>query len=296
MLIYAVVGVFVIAPALMFSMGFWRGSASSGSKSLNWKMVLGSALCCSIAFNLIFFIQEVGLVLPKAFTPGLTPTLFHNNHSWIGDHDLAYLFQGTGALATLITGVFSYYLVKSNYLHSVGGKLFFWWMAYHGIFMALPQVVIGAINPYNDVGMAMDYFNLSQGVKTALAWAAILVMPLCAMMLASPILSLVSDKNLVSDGKARSLFIWQVISLPALISIFLIVPFRVPREWIEVIVLPVIVLFAGVIWVQASGWKVNNPRIVPDLKPLSLRMLLLSALGLLLIFQVILRPGITLGG
>jgi hypothetical protein len=65
----------------------------------NWTLTINSALLYALAFNLTFFIQELFLVLPKALTPGLRPTLFHNNHTWQGDNPLANLLQGTGALA-----------------------------------------------------------------------------------------------------------------------------------------------------------------------------------------------------
>ena len=32
-----------------------------------------SAIVCALAFSLTFFIQELGLVLPKALVPGLDP-------------------------------------------------------------------------------------------------------------------------------------------------------------------------------------------------------------------------------
>ena len=44
-------------------------------------------------------------MLPKALTPGVRPTLFHNNHGWEGENPLTSLFQGTGALAILLSGV-----------------------------------------------------------------------------------------------------------------------------------------------------------------------------------------------
>src|ERR1700733_13788686 len=68
----------------------------------DWALAITSALLYALAFNLIFFIQELFLVLPKAFTPGLRPTLFHNNHRWEGDNSLASLFQGTGALGIFL--------------------------------------------------------------------------------------------------------------------------------------------------------------------------------------------------
>jgi hypothetical protein len=39
------------------------------------RLTLSSALLYSLAFNLTFFIQELLLVVPKALTPGLHPTL-----------------------------------------------------------------------------------------------------------------------------------------------------------------------------------------------------------------------------
>ena len=68
----------------------------------NWKQSVASALLYALAFNLVFFVQGFFLVLPKTFTPGLRPTLFHNNHTWEGDSPLAKLYQGTGALVLLL--------------------------------------------------------------------------------------------------------------------------------------------------------------------------------------------------
>src|SRR5690606_31595501 len=133
--------------------------AESRHPSRDWTLPVCSALLYTLAFNLIFFIQELFLVVPKALTPGLRPTLFHNNHGWEGDHSLASLFQGTGALATLIVGLGCTLLLRRGH----GGpalRLFLFWMAFAGIFMALPQVVIGAISPASDVGMAMEYLQL----------------------------------------------------------------------------------------------------------------------------------------
>ena len=128
----------------------------------NWRLSINSALLYALAFNLIFFIQELFLVLPKALTPGLRPTLFHNNHSWQGENPLASLFQGTSALAIFLTAVACALLLRRRPDRSVALRLFLIWMAYNGFFQSLPQVVIGAINPQNDVGMAMDYLGLSR--------------------------------------------------------------------------------------------------------------------------------------
>lgn len=299
MLLYALLLVFIIAPALLGLASLYRDQialspeAVTPTNQIQWRLILGSALYCCIAFNLTFFIQEIGLVFPKAFTPGLTPTLYHNDHSWDGEHNLAYLFQGTGALATVASGLISFYLVQSERLKSVGSRLFFLWMAYCGIFMALPQVVIGALNPYNDVGMAMDYFNLTTASKNFLALVAILLMPALAMMLTRPFLSLVAEQVSTSTRGSCSRFIAQIVSLPALLAVVLIIPYRIPREWVEVLILPVIVLFLGTVWIQANAWRLTNTKASSELKPLSLKTAGLWALLLLLIFHITLRPGVT---
>ncbi len=69
------------------------------------KMILASALFCRLAFNLVFFVQELLLTLPKAFVPGVHVSLYHNNHNWTGDAPILPLLQGTGTVADLVMGV-----------------------------------------------------------------------------------------------------------------------------------------------------------------------------------------------
>ena len=90
----------------------------------SWRWAAASTLVYVVAFNLTFFLQELFLVLPKALTPGLRPTLYHNNHVWEGTNPLASLFQGTGALATLSVGVFCLWLLRRPRPRSGGARQF----------------------------------------------------------------------------------------------------------------------------------------------------------------------------
>lgn len=96
----ALAGVFVRCPPEQT-----QAHLSPASITPAWPLVVNSAVVYALSSNLIFFIQELSLVLPKAMTPGLRPTLFHNNHTWSGDNPLAPLLQGTGVLAIMITGL-----------------------------------------------------------------------------------------------------------------------------------------------------------------------------------------------
>src|SRR3546814_11289667 len=89
------------------------------------------------------------------------PTHYHNNHVWEGDHPLASLFQGTGALAIFITGVLFALLLRYRPGRPVPAQLLLIWMTYHGLLQSLPQVAAGAISEGNDVGMAMDLLGVS---------------------------------------------------------------------------------------------------------------------------------------
>ena len=72
----------------------------------NYAVIINSAVMYALAFNIIFFLQEVFLVLGKKIL-GLKAFLYHNNHEWIGEHPMTSLMQGSGALAIFLIGLIS---------------------------------------------------------------------------------------------------------------------------------------------------------------------------------------------
>ena len=267
-------------------------AAPEPSKPWNWTLTISSALLYALAFNVTFFIQELFLVLPKALTPGLRPILFHNNHTWEGENPLASLFQGTGALAILLTGVACALLLRRGLGRSSTTRLFLIWMAYHGFFQALPQVVVGALSPYNDVGMAMNYLGLDTTSKATAALVALFAIPLAALWLLPPLLSLAEDPTCIASARARTRFVFRVATLPALTAILLIIPFRVPRELVEVVIVPVVVTVIGIAWLQAGAWRVSGLTTVGGSSVGSIAYPLGALLILLVLFQLLLRPGV----
>lgn len=251
--------------------------------------VIVSTLACTLAFNLTFFIQELFLVLPKALTPGLEPTLFHNNHAWTGSHPLAELFQGTGAAATLLSATLCAALLARGAGRTLASRLFLLWMTYCGFMMALPQLVVGALSGASDLGRALGYLQVHSAARLALALLALAAMPWIAWRLARGFLAL--SASMPGSAGLRSGWLLRVVTLPALLSVALIVPFRVPREVIEVIVVPFAVMVAGVPWMQASAaWHtavVSRPA-----RDGGLAVVLVATLVLLALFQGVLRRGI----
>lgn len=281
------------APLLVGLIGWWRGRAHPHQfgDAWPWPCTIGSALLFTLAFNLTFFIQELFLVVPKALTPGLRPILYHNNHSWSGGHPLASLFQGTGALAILISGVLCGWLLTRGVARSFASRLFLIWMTYCGVLMALPQVVAGALNPGSDVGMAMEYLRLSPATRTAAAVCALAAIPAVTAWLTVHVLRLAEQGSTAGGARDRSRFVLRLATLPALLAIPLILLFRIPRELIEVVAPPVVVVLIGVTWMQAWAWWISasGAGMAPSLQ---LRTLTLATLALLLVFQFVLRPGI----
>ena len=255
----------------------------------DWKLPVASALLFTLAFNLTFFLQELFLVLPKAMTPGLQPTLYHNNHGWTGENPLADLFQGTGALATLLCGLVCMGLLSRGHARSATLRLFLFWMGYCGCLMALLQCVVGAISAGSDVGMAMDYLHLGATTKMFLAIVALVAIASIALWLVRRL------PDAVGGGSERfgspSRLVLLVVTLPALAAVALIVPFRIPREPIEVVVVPLAVVVVGVAWMQAGAWRIR-PVSGNGARAVSIAYPFVAALLLLAFFQVVLRPGI----
>jgi hypothetical protein len=155
----------------------------------------------------------------------------------------------------------------------------------------LPQVVLGAFNPRNDVGMVMQYLHLGAATRTSAAIVALTVMPLIAAWLARQVLRLASPDQL-ANGRALARFMFSAATLPALIAIPLIIAFRVPRNVIEVVVVPVVVTVVGVTWIQAgASWLRAEPAGTGALRP-SIAVPLAAVLILLLMFHLVLKPGI----
>jgi len=293
----ALVMVLVVGPLLLGLSGVRharRGGATSPEPAVpwNWKQTIRSALLYTLAFNLTFFIQELFLVLPKALIPGVRATLFHNSHHWTGGDPLTSLFQGTGALAIFLSGLVCALLLRRRSPRSSTPRLFLIWMAYNGLLQALPQVVIGAVDPENDVGMAMHYLGLRSTARTAAALAALALIPAAALWLTPHLLSTAEQPAQLSSVRARTRFMFHIATLPGLIALALIIPFRVPRELTEVVGPPVVVTLVGMVWIQAGAWRFDRVSPQGEAGTGAIACLVTAVLVLLLVFQLLLRPGI----
>ena len=255
---------------------------------MGWEPVIHSMLAYVLAFNITFFIQELFLVLPKSMVPGLTATLYHNNHEWTGLAPVAELYQGTGALAILLSGLIFSTIAATRKKPS----FFVLWMAFNGLFQSLPQFVVGAIAPGNDMGRAYDYLGIGTAGETLLALAALAAMPLAGVWLGRRFLAAAWDERQLGSYCCRFGFLLRIAGLPALAALPIIILFRVPRELVEVLAPPVLVPLFGYGWLQLAAFKPAGAK-ARGVRPESVMPLLVAGAALLAFFQLVLRPGIT---
>jgi hypothetical protein len=243
---------------------------------------IASVLLSALAFNLTFIWQELWLVIPKALTPGLHPILFHNNHTWTGQNPLAELLQGTGAAATFVSGML--FAGALAYARSVSAtwRLFFYWMAFQGLYQFLVQIMIGTVLPGNDVGRALSYLALGGNAKLFLLMSAILGMALAGLWLA-PRFPEGRDQTSIAIGSAI---------FSAIVSVLLIVPFRLPRSPIEVVVVPLIINWIGSGWIALGAGLTRAKKDSIASAAAGLWGPALALCVTLLVFQTVLRVGI----
>jgi hypothetical protein len=273
-----VIGIAPVATAVFLKRG-------GGEWSVRTALV--STLLCALCFCLTFLWQEIWLVIPKALTPDLHPTLYHNDHAWSGENPIAELLQGSGAVATLASGLVFLMVSMRAERATPTWRLFFFWMAFQGLFQALTQLVIGTLLAGNDVGRALAYLGVDGIAKAVLFACAVL-----AMYCAGRALARIYPTASVA-GAERSLGFAAVVFVPALLSIALIIPFRIPREAIEVVLIPLIVNGLGAAWLIAGAVSARaQGGSDPGASPKSIGPAL-SLCGLLAFFQLVLRPGIS---
>ncbi len=246
-----------------------------------------STLLCALCFCLTFLWQEIWLVIPKALTPDLHPTLYHNDHSWSGDDPIAELLQGSGALGTLASGLAFLSVSMGAHRAPPTWRLFFFWMAFQGLFQALTQLLVGTLLAGNDVGRALAYLGVGGVANTVLFACAVL-----AMYCAGKALARIYPMASVA-GAERSREFAAAVFIPALLSVALIVPFRIPREAIEVVLIPLIVNGLGAAWLIAGAVSTRAQRGTDDGALLRFTSPAISLCVLLAFFQLVLRPGIS---
>ncbi len=255
------------------------------------RFVIASTLFAALGFNLIFFGQELMLTLPKAFVPGIHVWLYHNNHHWEGDAPILSLLQGTGGLTDLILGLVFAGLLSAASARSMTTRLFLFWMAFQGLYQGLSQIVIGALLPGNDMGMAFVYLGFSPAVKKVALALGLFLSVAAGFWLARAAIRLFGTAAETLTPGGRIGFLFRTVMVPALVAGPILIPFRMPRDNIELFIFPTMLMLFGALWVLiGAGFCPTAAR--PARPSPSLAVPLAALVVVLLVFQLVLRPGI----
>lgn len=255
-----------------------------------WFLVLNSAVLYALAYNLIFFIQELFLALGKYWL-GLKAVLYHNNHNWYGSHPNDSLAQGYGALAIFICGLIFSVLFFSMRGSRGWGKVLVFWLAFQGLIQSLPQFATAVVDKETDTGQAFTWLGWSDTTGYLLMAGGIFLVVVIALSSSRLLLELAPTNANVTHPKRRFGYLFRGAFLAGLIGIALIFPFRIPP--MDRALAPVLVTMISVPWIFANAWRVKevktrrnvvNERILWT--PVFILLILLA------VFQLVLAPGV----
>ncbi len=285
----------LVVPLVWGSYGYFKtrkvsNNALPADRRSATNLIINSAVLYALAFNIIFFIQELFLALGKRWL-GLKATLYHNNHNWEGNHPMESLAQGYGAASIFVAGLLFLFIAYQTKRSDHWSHVFILWLAFQGLAQSIPQFITGKVAADTDTGQAFTYLGIGEGLGILISIAGIIAMLYLCMLFSKYFLRLAPTVQAVSTASARSGYLFRIAVLASLIGIVLIIPFRI-MPWDRAIA-PVMVTLISIPMVFAHGWRVSitetiNSRIHHKILTVPVVLLLI----LLLIFQLVLAKGV----
>ena len=282
----------LLIPILWGLYGFikTRGGAKNKINYPGFALIINSAVLYALAFNIIFFIQELFLALGKRWL-GLKAVLYHNNHNWYGEHPMDDLAQGYGAVAIFITAIICFIIARTMKQSTHWLQLFFLWMAFEGFAQSIPQFITAFMAPDTDTGQAFDYLGLSQTTGFIISITGIVLMLLIGSLFSKYLLQLAPSNFITENASSRFGYLSRIALLASVIGIILIIPFRI-MPW-ERASAPVFVTLLSIPMVFAHAWKVKPQQTVNNNVNKEIAFLpIILLIIVLLIFQLVLAKGV----
>ncbi|MDC8002489.1 hypothetical protein POV27_00365 [Aureisphaera galaxeae] len=283
-------GILVLGPIIWGINNVVRSRKEGKSKAGNLFWVLiNSAVLYAIAYNLIFFFQELFLVLGKKYL-GLTAYLYHNNHGWDGTHEMETLMQGTGAFGIFVMGLLFLGLLFFFRIKNAVWRLLHVWLLFHALVQSLYQVTVAYFAPESDVGQAFGYLKISGSWLMVFSIVSIIIMIGVCLWLSRFFLGYVREEERVSMGQRLRFFRFMVFG-GALVGSLIVLLFRVP-PWGQA-VFPFLILLTVVPWIWAASGLPKKATYFPNRLNSSLQWKpLVFLIALLAVFRLILETGI----
>jgi len=292
MIIQIFMGLLLLGPIVWGVLNLVRFKGiTAANRVANYATIINSAVLYALAFNIIYFLQELFLVLGKKAL-GLKVLLYHNDHNWLGEHPKMLLMQGLGALAIFLIGLISLFAYK--YISDSKGtwKLLLLWMAFQGLVQSIPQVMIAALDPETDVGEALvGYLKLDQTLLTLFGVVCAIALGLICIYFSRLFLGFGADTVDYGNPRAKLKYIRFIAVGAALIGSILVVPFKIPP--MRHTIAPFMVFIFSIPWVWTSaGLDVTVRPVLNGIDKKVYRLPIVFLILLLLFFQLILAKGV----
>lgn len=287
----------LVVPLIWGSYGFFKTRSESNTTLATDRrsaavLIINSAVLYALAFNIIFFIQELFLALGKRWL-GLKATLYHNNHNWEGSHPMESLAQGYGAAAIFVTGLICLFFANSTKQSSHWTHLFILWLAFQGLSQSIPQFITAKVAADTDTGQAFTYLGIGDGLGIVISITGIVAMLYVSSLFSNYLLRLSPSIDLISTASGRFGYLFRIAILASIVGVILILPFRI-MPW-ERAMAPVMVTLISVPMVFAHAWKAKILNTInSDVNKKIVIVPIILLLILLLIFQLILAKGVSM--
>lgn len=267
-------------------------SSISLDKKTSLNLIINMAVLYALAYNIIFFIQELFLALGKKWL-GLTAYLYNNNHDWDGSHSLTALAQGYGAVAIFIFGLIFFLLSTRTSKTTQWLHVFYLWLGFQGLAQSIPQFVTASMFPETDTGQAFAYLGVSKGLGLFISIVGVAGLLYLGTKMSVFLVRLAPAQDYISTGRQRFGYLFRSAVIPSFVAVILIVPFLI-MPW-ERALNPLFLTLNAIPVIFAHGWKINLSQAKNNAvhkKILWVPIVLL--LMLLVFFRTILVDGIVL--
>lgn len=194
------------------------------------QLVVASALGSTLGIVIAQFLDDLGDGILAEILGG-NAVLFNNRVEFTGASDLAW---AGGFLLCLVVGFIA--LLSYPTARDLGvSKLTLLWMILHVLRQAFGQAVMVAFDSESQLALAYATLDAPPGLDVVIAAGGGVGLLLIALSAAAAFLAFTPHHRLISNGRRRLTMALWIALIPAVISVFLAIPFFTPSEGSQVI-------------------------------------------------------------
>jgi hypothetical protein len=266
-----------------------QSTATDTIKRIGPALVVGSALGSTMGIVIAQFLDDAGTGILARILGGQA-VLYNNRVTFTGASDVAW---AGGFLLCLIVGFLALFSYPTARGHGIP-RLTLLWIVLHILRQAFSQAVLMPFNSESHLALAYKTLDAPPGLDVVIAAGGAVGLLLIALSAASAFLAFAPHRRLISTARRRFTFSIWIALVPAVVAVFLAIPFFVPDAGSGVIPsLPLTaVIFLATVAAAPGTTTVLGPedeRFTPWPWGLGTTLVVM-----LLVEQLILRGGVTL--